>query len=65
VLRGDVAYGSESMLREAEARDQSYLTKLRLTKNVKALIKTLFRSNAWEEAGQGWEGGTDRLILSG
>jgi hypothetical protein len=53
------------MLREAEARDQSYLTKLRLTKNVKALIKTLFRSNAWEEAGLGWEGGTDRLILSG
>jgi hypothetical protein len=65
LLRGDVAYGSESVLREAEARDQPYLTKLRLTKNVKALIKTLFRSNAWEEAGQGWEGVTDRLTLSG
>ena len=64
-LRGDVAYGSESMLRAAEARDQPYLTKLHLTKNVKALIKTWFRSNAWEEAGQGWEGGTDRLTLSG
>ena len=65
LLRGDVAYGSESVLREAEARDQPYLTKLRLTKHVKALIKTLFRSNAWEEAGQGWEGVTDRLMLSG
>jgi len=65
LLRGDVAYGNESVLREAEARDQPYLTKLRLTKHVKALIKTLFRSNAWEEAGQVWEGVTDRLMLSG
>ena len=38
LLRGDVAYGSESVLREAEARDQPYLTTLRVTKNVKALI---------------------------
>ena len=65
LLRGDVAYGSESVLCAAEARDQPYLTKLRLTKNVKALIKTLFRSNAWEEAGQGWEGVEDTLMLSG
>ena len=65
LLRGDIAYGSESVLREAEARDQPHLTKLRLTKHVKALIKTWFRSNAWEEAGPGWEGGTDRLMLSG
>ena len=56
LLRGDIAFGNESVLREAEARDQPYLTKLRLTKNVKALIKTLFRSNEWEEAGHGWEG---------
>ena len=65
LLRGDVAYGSESVLCEAEARDQPYLTKLRVTKNVKALINTLFRSNAWEEAGQGWEGVEDTLMLSG
>ena len=65
VLRGDVAVGNESVLREAEARNQPYLTKLRLTKHVKALIKTLFRSNAWEEAGQGWEGVEDTLMLSG
>ena len=65
LLRGDIAYGSESVLREAEARDQPYLTKLRLTKNVKAFIKTLFRSTYWEEAGQGWEGVEDTLRLSG
>jgi hypothetical protein len=65
LLRGDIAYGSESVLHEAEARNQPYLTKLRLTQHVKALIKTWFRSNAWDEAGQGWEGGTDRLTRSG
>ena len=65
LLRGDVAYGSEAVLREAEVRDQPYLTKLRLTKNVKRLIKTLFRSDDWEPAGQGWEGLDDTLRLNG
>ena len=65
LLRGDIAYGNESVLREAEARDQPSRTKRRVTKHVKALIKTLFRSNEWEEAGHGWEGVTDRLTLSG
>jgi hypothetical protein len=65
LLRGDVAYGSESVMREAEARDQPYLTKLRLTKNVKGLIKKLFGSERWEDAGQGWEGSQDTLTLSG
>jgi hypothetical protein len=65
LLRGDVAYGSESVMREAEAREQPYLTKLRLTKNVKGLIKKLFRAQNWEDAGQGWEGLEDTLTLSG
>lgn len=65
LLRGDVAYGSEAVLREAEARDQPYLTKLRLTKNVKGLIKKLFRADGWAAAGQGWEGLEDTLTLSG
>jgi len=56
LLRGDIAYGNEGVLHEAEAREQPYLTKLRLTKNVKGLIKKLFRANRWEDAGQGWEG---------
>jgi len=65
LLRGDVAYGSETVMREAEAREQAYLTKLRLTKNVKSLIKKLFRSGDWQEAGQGWQGQEDTLKLSG
>ena len=65
LLRGDIAYGNEAVLREAEAREQPYLTKLRLTKNVKGLIKRLFRASDWEDAGQGWEGLEDTLTLVG
>lgn len=65
LLRGDVAYGNESVLSEAERRGQLYLSKLRLSANVKTLIKRLFRQGAWEDAGQGWEGMEDQLTLSG
>jgi hypothetical protein len=47
LLRGD----NESALCDAEARDQPYLTKLRVTKNVKSLIQKLFHFQCWEEAG--------------
>lgn len=62
LVRGDVAYGGESFLREAEARGQAYLTKLRLTKNVQSLVIRSFRTNDWTDAGQGLE---DKLKLSG
>lgn len=62
---GDVAYGSDSVLGEAEARDQPYLTKLSVTKIIKALSQTFFHSTMWEEAGQGLEGIEDTLRLSG
>ena len=65
LLRGDVAYGNESVLCEAEARDQDYLSKLKLTSNVKRLIQKLFRQERREEGGQGWEGIEDTLALSG
>ena len=53
------------MLREAEAREQPYLTKLRLTKNVKGLIKRLLGASDGQDAGQGWEGLEDTLTLVG
>ncbi len=65
LLRGDIAYGNESVLREAEARNQPYLTKLRLTKNVQRLVTKLFTHPDWEKAGQGWQGREDTLQLSG
>ena len=65
LLRGDIAYGNESVLAAAEARHQPYLTKLRLTKNVKRLVTRLFAHPDWEKAGQGWQGREDTLQLSG
>ena len=65
LLRGDVAYGNETVFREAESRGQPYLSKLKLTSNVKTLIKKLFGQRGWEDAGQGWEGMADHLTLSG
>ena len=64
-LRGDIAYGNESVLREAEARYQRYLTKLWLTKNVRRLATRFFAHPDWERAGQGWQGREDTLQLSG
>ncbi|MHB8353952.1 MAG: transposase [Burkholderiales bacterium] len=65
LLRGDIAYGNESVLAAQETRNQPYLTKLRLTTNVKRLITRLFAHTDWEKAGQGWEGREDTLPLSG
>ena len=55
-----IAYGNESVLREAEACDQPYLTKLRLTKNVKDLIKQFFRRDGGkrrDKDGKAWRTG--------
>lgn len=65
LLRGDIAYGNEAVLKEAEVRAQHYLSKLKLTTKVKVLIKKVFSSTDWEDAGAGWEGVEDNLILAG
>ena len=49
----------------AETRNQPYLTKLRLTKNVRRLVTRLFAHPDWEKAGLGWQGREDTLQLSG
>jgi hypothetical protein len=42
LMRGDLAFGTDAVTGEAEVRGQHYLTKLLLTKNVKALIRKRF-----------------------
>ena len=49
----------------AEARGVHYLSKLRLTKNVKRLIQKLFERDDWVDAGQGYRGIELSLKLSG
>ena len=65
LLRGDIAFGNEAVMRDAEVRHQPYLTKLRLTANVKRLVCQVFASRAWEPAGHEWEGVDAELTLSG
>jgi hypothetical protein len=78
LLRGDSGFGAEAVMREAEGRGLPYLFKLRLTANVKKLIKKTFYKNDWADAGTrsssaacgsaplgGWQGREDTLRLEG
>jgi len=64
-IRGDISFGSEATMKEAETRGVDYLFKLRQTKNVKRLVEKLFRHGQWILAGHGWEGSESSLQLSG
>ncbi len=65
IVRGDRGFGSDTLMRPLEERQQGYVFKLRLSKNVKRLIERLFREPNWSDAGQGWEGKDSKLRLSG
>ena len=52
-------------MREAERRGLPYLFKLRLTANIKKLIKKTFSKDDWTNAAQGWQGREDTLRLEG
>jgi hypothetical protein len=65
IVRGDCGFGSDTLMRPLEERQQGYLFKLRLSKNVKRHIERLFREPGWTEAGQGWEGKDGALTLTG
>jgi len=64
-LRGDISWGSESFMSRAEEKGISYLTKLRLTRNVKRYIEKVFMNGEWADAGNGWEGLDGSLTLTG
>ena len=64
-LRGDSGFGTEAMMSGAEQRGLPYLFKLRLTANVKKLIKKTFSKDDWTNASQGWQGREDTLRLEG
>jgi hypothetical protein len=65
LVRGDCAFGQEGVLAQAEARNQAYLFKLRLTRRPKDLIRLLEQQGQWQEAGQGWKGREGVLQLQG
>ena len=65
IVRGDCGFGSDTLMHPLEERQQGYLFKLKLTKNVKRHIERLFREREWLDAGQGWEGKDGTLKLTG
>jgi hypothetical protein len=66
LIRGDVSYGNEQTMLEAESRGQGYLFKLRQTTKVRAQIERLERAaEAWSDAGEGWQGTEVQLKLMG
>jgi len=66
LIRGDVSYGNEQTMLEAENRGQGYLFKLRQTTKVCAQIERLERtSEVWSDAGEGWQGTEAALKLMG
>lgn len=64
-IRGDVAFGVEGVMFGAEAKGIHYLSKLRLTKNVKRLIEKLFETDDWVNAGGGYSATESSLKLIG
>lgn len=66
LIRGDVSYGNEEGMLEAELRGQLYLFKLRQTVNVRRHIQNLEQNPAaWADAGAGWQGAECELTLMG
>jgi hypothetical protein len=47
LVRGDSAFGNDPLMTALEERQQPYLFKLKLTKNVKRHITRLFRESGW------------------
>lgn len=66
LLRGDIAYGNETIMVEAEERSQRYLFRLKNTKNVQRKIREMEKDpDAWIDAGEGWQGTQCVIELTG
>lgn len=65
LLRGDISWGTERMMQQAEQRGLPYLFKLKKTTNVNRHIEKLWGRNDWAPAGAGWEGLSSELQLTG
>lgn len=64
-IRGDCAFGTDSVMTACEQRSFNYLFKLKQTKNVKRFIALKMVDSIWKSAGQGWQGTQGELQLMG
>lgn len=65
LMRFDCGFGNEDFLLGCEQRLQKYLSRLRMTKGVKELIRALGGQGGWQACGKGWEGKEGKLRLKG
>src|SRR6266436_2235565 len=65
LLRGDLAWGIEPVMAQAEQRNLAYLFRLRTTKNVSRALQRAMAQSDWLDAGQGWHGKQTSLRLEG
>jgi hypothetical protein len=65
LVRGDIAFGVDPVMRELEDMRQAYLFKLKQTAGVKRLIERLWRDTDWQRMGDGYHAAETRLKLTG
>lgn len=65
LVRGDCAFGNETVMEEMESLDQAYLFKLRQSAGVKRLIERQWSRDDWIDVGQGFYAVEAELKLSG
>jgi len=65
LLRGDVGYGSDANMREAESRGIVYLFKIKRSTHVRRLFRSLADGPGWKDCGCGWQSMEVSLALEG
>ena len=58
LIRGEVGFGNEPVMREAERRHQPYLFKRRLTKGVKRAVERAMGEQDWTPGAPKHRGGS-------
>lgn len=65
LVRGDIGWGTDTVMKDLEKINQSYLFKLKKTKNVINLIYKHHGLGEWSTVANGWEAKDDDLLLQG
>jgi len=65
LIRGDVGYGGDENMCEAERRGLRFLFKIRRTKTVLSLFRRMENDRDWVDVGAGWETKETVIQLSG
>lgn len=63
LLRGDVGYGSDGIMSDAELHGLKYLFKVSRSLPVKRMFNSLSDSGGWKKCGSGWEAHESRLRM--